>query len=222
MSPAPKISVRTGKLIQAAGTLFARQGYHGTSTREIALLAGVSENTIFRHFTSKEDLFWATIRFHSAELKLRRDLLQKMEKCGPLNVVLPKIIDLLTETVNYKPELPRLITVAFVELHWKAEAFCREHLSPIFLVVNQYMAASIKSGEMREVDPSMATAALVSTVFMHSGFARLVDNGGTAVADSRKAARAYTKFWLDLLEPLPSVTRATKSADQRETVSLNL
>jgi hypothetical protein len=109
-----------------------------------------------------------------------------------------------------------------VELHWKAEAFCREHLSPIFLVVHQYMAASIKSGEMREVDPSMATAALVSTVFMHSGFARLVDNENTTVADSLKAARAYTKFWLDLLEPHPSVTRTKESVDQREEISLNL
>ena len=50
MPVTPKRSVRGDKILQAAGKLFARQGYYGTSTREIARLAGVSENTLFRHF----------------------------------------------------------------------------------------------------------------------------------------------------------------------------
>src|ERR1035438_1603133 len=52
-----KKSATMEKLTLAAAQLFARQGYHGTSTREIARLAGVSENTIFRHFDRKEALF---------------------------------------------------------------------------------------------------------------------------------------------------------------------
>jgi AcrR family transcriptional regulator len=38
-----KSSARTDKIVQAAGRLFAYQGYHGTSTRQIAHLADVSE-----------------------------------------------------------------------------------------------------------------------------------------------------------------------------------
>ena len=56
-----KSSVRTDKILQAAGKLFARQGYHGTTTREIARLADVSENTLFRHFDNKEELFWSSL-----------------------------------------------------------------------------------------------------------------------------------------------------------------
>lgn len=199
-----KSSARTDKIVQAAGTLFARQGYHGTSTREIAHLAGVSENTIFRHFDNKEDLFWSSIRSHSAGLKFRRDLLQGIERCDSLEVVLPKIIELLTETISYKPELPRLIAVAFVELNWKADAFCREHLSPTFMAIRQYLATSIQKGEMRDMDPSMATAALASTVLMHSGLTRMVDNEESVASDNRKAIRAYTRFWLDVLNPRPT------------------
>jgi AcrR family transcriptional regulator len=48
-------------LVQAARDLFARQGYAGTSTRQIADHAGVAEVLIFRHFTTKKGLFEAAI-----------------------------------------------------------------------------------------------------------------------------------------------------------------
>ena len=71
-----KSTARTDIIVQAACRLFARQRYHGTSTREIAYLAEVSENTTFRHFENKEDLFWLTFRTYSAGLKFRGDLLE--------------------------------------------------------------------------------------------------------------------------------------------------
>ena len=44
-------------LLSAARASFATRGYSGTSTREIAESAGVSEALIFRHFESKRRLF---------------------------------------------------------------------------------------------------------------------------------------------------------------------
>jgi AcrR family transcriptional regulator len=102
-----KSAVRTDQILQAAGKLFACQGYHGTSTREIARLAEVSENTLFRHFENKEELFWSSLRSCSAGLKFRRDVLEGLTKCGPPEVVLPKVLDMLADTVNYRPELLR-------------------------------------------------------------------------------------------------------------------
>ncbi len=51
-----KLSTRD-RIIEAAYTLFSEKGYHGTSTREIAKAASVSEVTLFRNFGSKELLF---------------------------------------------------------------------------------------------------------------------------------------------------------------------
>lgn len=45
------------RILEAAYGLFSRKGYLGTTTREVAQLAGVSEVTLFRLFGSKEDLF---------------------------------------------------------------------------------------------------------------------------------------------------------------------
>ena len=44
-------------LLEAAQELFSAQGYAGTSTREIAERAGVSETLMFRYFGSKVGLF---------------------------------------------------------------------------------------------------------------------------------------------------------------------
>jgi AcrR family transcriptional regulator len=199
----PRNSERTDKIVQAAAQLFARQGYHGTSTREIARLADVSENTLFRHFDHKEDLFWSALRSRSNGLKLRRDLLDGIAGGEDLEVVLPKIIDLLVDTVIFKPELLRLMAVAFLELHWKTEAFCREYLSPIFSAISRYVEMNIENERVRNLDPTMVTAALVTTVMTHAEIARLIDGDKLAYPGSREAASAYTKFWLDVLTPRP-------------------
>ncbi|MGY4102970.1 TetR/AcrR family transcriptional regulator [Nocardia sp. R16R-3T] len=44
-------------LLVAAGEVFGANGYRGSTTKEIALHAGVSEMTLFRHFPSKAELF---------------------------------------------------------------------------------------------------------------------------------------------------------------------
>src|SRR5215204_90789 len=48
-------------ILEAATTVFLRNGYLGTSMDEIAALAGVSKQTIYKHFTDKEQLFSAII-----------------------------------------------------------------------------------------------------------------------------------------------------------------
>ena len=205
-----KSSIRTEKLIDAATKLFARQGYHRTSTRQIAHLAGVGENTLFRQFNHKEELFWSTLRHHSSGFKLCRDLMERLLRRDSPEVVLPKILDLLTETASYKPELLRLITVAYVELHWNADAFGHEFLSPVLAHIHQYLESSIKHGRIRRVDSTMLTTALVITTLTHPGISRLLHRNQPVYQIGPEAGLDYAKFWLDLLAPglpaEPSVT----------------
>lgn len=44
-------------IVEAAVPLFARNGFTGTTTRELAAAAGVSEALLFRHFPSKQSLY---------------------------------------------------------------------------------------------------------------------------------------------------------------------
>src|SRR5215207_10741354 len=44
-------------ILDAALDLFARQGFAGTSVREIARAAGLSDGGLYRHFPSKQAVF---------------------------------------------------------------------------------------------------------------------------------------------------------------------
>ncbi len=47
---------RKEKILEAATELFARKGFNGTASSEIAQSAGVAQGTVFHHFGSKENL----------------------------------------------------------------------------------------------------------------------------------------------------------------------
>src|SRR5436305_5177853 len=50
---------RRAAIIKAVRRVFAEKGFHGTTTRELADAAGVSEALLFKHFPNKEALFSA-------------------------------------------------------------------------------------------------------------------------------------------------------------------
>jgi len=53
----PRSSRKRRAILEAATTVFLRHGYLGTSMDEIATLAGVSKQTVYKHFADKERLF---------------------------------------------------------------------------------------------------------------------------------------------------------------------
>ncbi|MCZ2132117.1 MAG: TetR/AcrR family transcriptional regulator [Bacteroidetes bacterium] len=50
---------KRARLIEAAASTFARNGYHATKMQDIAICAGVSKGVLYEYFTAKEDLFLA-------------------------------------------------------------------------------------------------------------------------------------------------------------------
>jgi AcrR family transcriptional regulator len=208
--PMPPMKSSYVKVVGAAVRLFARQGYHGTSTREIARKAGVSENTLFRHFESKEALFWSALRACSAPL-LQLHVLARARSGETLQAVLPEIIKALSETATKRPEVLRLFSIAFVELQSKAEVQCKSILSPILSEVSDYFAERVARGEVLDVDPSLLAASLTATAFMHRHFVRLTTKHGHLPMDPRDVVRAYTKFWLNVLAPRTEGLQATQS-----------
>src|SRR2546425_12239595 len=52
---------RRQQIMQVATGLFARQGFQGTTKRQIAEEAGINEALLFRHFPSKENLYCTLI-----------------------------------------------------------------------------------------------------------------------------------------------------------------
>jgi AcrR family transcriptional regulator len=61
MKPTSKLSgeERRAAIIKAVRRVFAEKGFHGTTTRELADAAGVSEALLFKHFPNKDALYAA-------------------------------------------------------------------------------------------------------------------------------------------------------------------
>ena len=57
------------ELIEAAGRVFARRGYHGASVEEIAAEAGYTTGAVYSNFKGKEELFLA-LNDHELEKRL--------------------------------------------------------------------------------------------------------------------------------------------------------
>src|SRR5881397_3031749 len=52
---------RQASIIAAAASLFAQKGFNGTTTREIAKTAGISEALLFKYFPTKRALYAAIL-----------------------------------------------------------------------------------------------------------------------------------------------------------------
>src|SRR5260370_7704872 len=114
MALAQKTSDCNNKVIEAATQLFARHGYQGTSTREIARLAEISENTLFRHFEHKEDIFWCTLTSNLSGFRIRKELLEGMNRGDDPEAVLPQILAFLVHTVTFPPHILSLISSGLI------------------------------------------------------------------------------------------------------------
>jgi AcrR family transcriptional regulator len=209
-------STHSERIVAAATKLFALQGYHGTSTRGIARLAGVSENTIFRQFNHKENVFWSALRSEAESLKPQWEHLSGIREGDAPEIVLPEILALLTETINAKPEMLRLLAIALLELRADAETVCSDLISPVFSELCAYLAASIKKGNVLEVDPTLLTAAFMSMVLIFPQISKLKGNKSPSYESDQEAVRACSRFWLALLSPRPQVRASDVLATERQ------
>jgi len=197
----PVVSEIPGRISRAAIALFARQGYHGTSTREIARLADVSEVTLFRYFACKEDLFQSALDASFSGISARLVSLDRSMDSRGQQAVLPKIMSLLIDINTISPELTKLVAVAFLELHGKAEQTCCDRLADLFGAITRHLAAGIERGELRDLNPVMVAAAMASTVIALPQLSNLVADSTFSHMSNRESIDEHAKFWQKVLVP---------------------
>ena len=192
--------------MEAAVQLFSRQGFAGSSTHEIARLAGVSEVTVFRHFPRKKDLFWAATESRLRRLRISKELLRRLEADESPRTALPGVVALLVETFHNQPEMVRLLYLSLFELEHGAERILRKYLVPFFQPVREYFSRCASKGVARDLDPSIAALALMTSIVAHHGLYRVVTNEGASYASTDDATTAYAEFWFKALMSEPSAS----------------
>lgn len=147
-------------IVKIAAALFARQGYHGTSMRDIAREVGVHAGSLYVHIDSKEALLEAIV-FRIME-QSERDMAEVLAAGGTaterLHAVAARDLKLIGENKEFATVFfhewrnlsePRQRTVIESRDRWEAG-------------LRSIIVSGIEAGEFRPVDPRIAGIALTS------------------------------------------------------------
>jgi AcrR family transcriptional regulator len=152
------VSSRRDRILQAAIEAFAKNGYHGASTRDIAELAGVTDPLLFYHFKTKADLYLAAVRDQLEKLSdgLKEATAETADVRGRLGAF---VATYLAYFLDYEPGL----TVTLVELqgvpYEVAEKIRRIHYRAVTEPLENMLDAGVAQGTFRPLDvPTCAMA----------------------------------------------------------------
>jgi AcrR family transcriptional regulator len=103
------------KIEAAAMKIFTRQGYHGTSMRDIADASGFSIGNIYNHYPTKEDLFVALVKKYEERFgELRAKALADIDDAFQ-PAQLERLAASIKEIVCNNPDYWRLMYIDVVE-----------------------------------------------------------------------------------------------------------
>lgn len=161
------------RILATATELFARYGYNGVSTRDVASAAQVNEVTIYRHYPRKHDLYLAVLESELQQLRFRGDLLARVADAPDGRTALARAFDLLTKTLMHRPEILRLLQYSALELNENFDPLVRKHLGELVEVVARYLDPWIQNGELCCGNAKTLILTLVGIVISHDSLQRV-------------------------------------------------
>ncbi len=150
---------------EAALRVFTRQGFHGTSVREIATEAGVSLGNIYNYYKTKEDIFVSLVeRFDQKMARIMATRLAPL--IGSLDEEsLKQLASVVREIVTDNPDFWRLMYIDVVE-------FGNQHFAHIFrdfVPILRRLNPKLKEHKTSTggLDPAVAFAAIYLQFFTY-------------------------------------------------------
>ena len=161
----PSSRTRQTSLVAAATSLFAARGFRGTTTKEIAKAAGVSEALLFKYFPTKQALY-AAILAEKADLSALVEAVDEVARKRDDERVFSLIASYRIRP-GADPTMLRLLLFSGLEGHELADmVFSKQHR-----VINDYLGGYIRTriheGAFRRVDPLLAARAFIGMVVHH-------------------------------------------------------
>lgn len=184
---------RRQQILDVATDLFARQGFNGTTTRQIAQRAAVNEAIIFRHFPTKEDLYWAVIEYQCTALTFRTKLEDVLSDGADPRAILVKLAEGM---LNRDTTLTRLLLFTALEKHDLSDRFYRMHVSGYFEQVSEFIRRNIEQGRFRPVDPLLAARGFIGMLFHHFYVQEVFGGKKYQQFDTAEVSRTLVDIWL--------------------------
>ncbi len=155
------------RIVEAAVLAFAEQGYAATSTRDIAVRAGVSEAGIFRHFPSKKDLLVRIVRPLAGRIVVPTGL----DELAAAIATKPDLEGIIRQTMTTRLAFARQfaplvrIMVQEVPFHSELQAELGPHIARVRQMVDMLLTAKIADGQMRAIEADRLLR-IVASMFM--------------------------------------------------------
>jgi AcrR family transcriptional regulator len=152
------------QIMEVALNVFADKGFKGTSIKDIAAAAGISQGLMYHYFPSKEALLRATVEYHGFLPQLKQIL--KDNKETNLKDILAQIADNFLALLDEKRTLVSLLVseIQFNRILKSAWAdICREGSA----LLQEYLDSHIEKGELRRHNTEVTARMLFSVIFMY-------------------------------------------------------
>ena len=187
---------RRQQILKVASGLFARKGYQGTTTREIAEEAGVNEALLFRHFPSKENLYWTMIEELCAARGKRHRVQKILDKGGTdLEVFRDVAREFLTRSERDQ-ELTRLLWFTALENHELSARFFNTFVAEYYEALAAYIRGRIRKGAFRKADPLLAARGFIGMVVYHFLIQELFGGEQFQKFNPAQVAETLSQIWL--------------------------
>jgi AcrR family transcriptional regulator len=188
-------SQRRDRILDAAGACFARHGFSGTTTREVAARADITEAGLYRHFDSKEALYAAILDRKMQAPDLLEGLADAIERRDDA-AVLGGLARGVLERGLGDPDFVRLLFFSALEGHELAESFFHARVRRIRESLAGYVGSRIEEGAFRDVDPWLAAGAFVGMVIDHLNGVVVFRRDDLAQRENDDVAALFTEIFL--------------------------
>jgi AcrR family transcriptional regulator len=164
---------RRSQILKLAIILFSQRGFKGTTTKEIAKAAGISEAMVFRHFATKGELYDAILDYKTHEggqsLPWERDELinQAIENRDDYAVFYNLALNAMRKHQS-DPGFMRLLLHSALEEHELADKFFDEFIVQIYEFISSYVKKRQTENAMREINPQIVVRAFMGMLIHHS------------------------------------------------------
>ena len=178
--------------------LFARQGFRGTTTQQIARNAGINEAILFRHFPHKEDLYWAVIEGNcrSNPARGKPDLQRTLLNIQDDRELFATIARDWLERDRKDVAMSRLLLFTALENHRLSHRFFRTRVARYYGTLAQHIRKRIREGAFRRVDPMLAARGFLGMVIYHIWVQELFGGGKYQKFDAKSVSTKLADIWL--------------------------
>jgi len=186
---------RREAILKAAIALFAEKGFRGTTTRELAAAAGVTEPVLYRHFRTKHDLYCAIIETKALQAAPVFSALREIAARGDDEAFIAALGELILCRYEEDPEMTRILLFSSLERHELSALFFDRVFRDFNAFLADYIRRRIQAGSFAEVAPEAAARSLIG-MFAYHGLMRLLFPDKVSAPDREQIPSEMARVFL--------------------------